>query len=103
MSNIKERIFGAVTVMSEEDAQKVWELILSTFSLDSIEQVLPEPEEQAAINAYQNGDPDYQPSVSQEDLIRELNLKYFFTTQGTAVSTIPCVYFTYFLFFKILV
>lgn len=75
MSNIKERIFGAVTVMSEEDAQKVRELILSTFSLDSIEQVLPEPEEQAAINAYQNGDPDYQPSVSQEDLIRELNLK----------------------------
>ena len=75
MSNIKEGIFGAVTVMSEEDAQKVWELILSTFSLDSIEQVLPEPEEQAAINAYQNGDPDYQPSVSQEDLIRELNLK----------------------------
>lgn len=75
MSNIKERIFGAVTVMSEEDAQKVWELILSTFSLDSIEQVLPEPAEQAAINAYQNGDPDYQPSVSQEDLIRELNLK----------------------------
>ena len=75
MSNIKERIFGAVTVMSEEDAQKVWELILFTFSLDSIEQVLPEPEEQAAINAYQNGDPDYQPSVSQEDLIRELNLK----------------------------
>ena len=75
MSNIKERIFGAVTVMSEEDAQKVWELILSTFSLDSIEQVLPETEEQAAINAYQNGDPDYQPSVSQEDLIRELNLK----------------------------
>ena len=75
MSNMKERIFGAVTVMSEEDAQKVWELILSTFSLDSIEQVLPEPEEQAAINAYQNGDPDYQPSVSQENLIRELNLK----------------------------
>ena len=75
MSNIKERIFGAVTVMSEEDAQKVWELILSTFSLDSIEQVLPEPEEQAATNAYQNGDPDYQPSVSQEDRIRELNLK----------------------------
>ena len=74
MSNIKERIFGAVTVLSE-DAQKVWELILSTFSLDSIEQVLPEPEEQAAINAYQNGDSDYQPSVSQEDLIRELNLK----------------------------
>ena len=51
MSSIKERIFGAVTVMSEEDAQKVWDLILSTFALD------------------------YQPSVSQEDLLKELNLK----------------------------
>ena len=61
MSSIKERIFGAVTVMSEEDAQKVWDLILSTFALDNIEQVVP--------------DPDYQPSVSQEDLLKELNLK----------------------------
>ena len=61
MSSIKERIFGAVTVMSEEDAQKVWNLILSTFSLANIEQVVP--------------DSDYQPSVSQEDLIRKLHLK----------------------------
>ena len=75
MSNIKERIFGAVTVMSEEDAQKVWDLILSTFALDNIEQVVPEPDEQAAMDAYKNGNPDYQPSVSQEDLLKELNLK----------------------------
>ena len=74
MSNIKERIFGAVTVMSEEDAQKVWDLILSTFALDNIEQVVPEPDEQAIMNAYKNGVPDYQPSVSQEDLLKELNL-----------------------------
>ena len=76
MSSIKERIFGAVTVMSEEDAQKVWDLILSTFALDNIEQVVPDPDEQAIINAYKNGDPDYQPSVSQEDLLKELNLKH---------------------------
>ena len=44
MSNIKERIFGAVTVMSEEDAQKVWDLILSTFALDNIEQIVPDPD-----------------------------------------------------------
>lgn len=75
MSSIKERIFGAVTVMSEKDAQKVWDLILSTFALNNIEQVLPDPDEQAAINAYKNGDPDYQSSVSQEDLLKELNLK----------------------------
>lgn len=27
MSNVKERIFGAVTIMSEKDAEKIWELI----------------------------------------------------------------------------
>ena len=61
--------------MSEEDAQKVWDLILSTFALDNIEQVVPEPDEQAIMKAYKNGDPNYQPSVSQEDLLKELNLK----------------------------
>ena len=61
--------------MSEEDAQKVWDLILSTFALDNIEQVVPDTDEQAIMNAYKNGDPDYQPSVSQEDLLKELNLK----------------------------
>ena len=45
MSNIKERIFGAVTVMSEADAQKVWELILSTFALNNVEQIVPDPDE----------------------------------------------------------
>ena len=39
MSNIKERIFGAVTVMSEADAQKVWELILSTFALNNADPI----------------------------------------------------------------
>ena len=52
MSNIKERIFGAVTVMSEEDAQKVWDLILSTFALDNIEQIVPDLDEQTIMNAY---------------------------------------------------
>ena len=75
MSSIKERIFGAVTVMSEEDAQKVWNLILSTFSLANIEQVVPDSDEQAIMNAYKNGDPDYQTSVYQEDLLKEFNLK----------------------------
>lgn len=75
MSDIKERIFGAVTVMSDKDAQKVWDLILATFALDNVDEIIPDPDEQVAINAYRNGDPDYQPSVSQEDLLRELNLK----------------------------
>ena len=33
MSNVKERIFGAVTIMSDEDAEKVWNLIQAAFCL----------------------------------------------------------------------
>lgn len=35
----------------------------------------PPPDEQAAFAAYKNGDPDYQPSISQEELLKELNIK----------------------------
>ena len=66
MSNVKERIFGAVTIMSEEDAVKVWNLIQGA--------VAPYPDELAAIAAYKAGDPDYQPSISQEDLMKELEI-----------------------------
>ena len=70
MSNVKERIFGAVTVMNEEDAEKVWNLIQATFLLNNVEEVAPEPEELAALNAYHSGDPDYQPVFSQEEILK---------------------------------
>ena len=44
--------------------------------LNNVEQIVPDPDEQAAMDAYKNGNPDYQPSVSQEDLLKELNLKH---------------------------
>lgn len=59
MSNVKERIFGAVTIMSDEDAEKVWNLIQATFLLNNVEEVTPDPDEIAALNAYHSGDPDY--------------------------------------------
>ena len=37
MSNVKERIFGAVTIMSDEDTEKVWNLIQATFLLNNVE------------------------------------------------------------------
>ena len=37
MSEVKERILGAVTIMSEQDAEKVWELIKSVFALSNAE------------------------------------------------------------------
>lgn len=45
-------------------------------ALNNVEQIVPEPDEQAAMEAYKNGNPDYQPSVSQENLLKELNLKH---------------------------
>lgn len=39
MSNVKERILGAVTIMSEADAEKVWNLIQNTFALANVEEV----------------------------------------------------------------
>ena len=60
--------------MSEEDAVKVWNLIQGAFALSNAEEVIPEPDELAAIAAYKAGDPDYQPSISQEDLMKELGI-----------------------------
>ena len=74
MSTVKERILGAVTIMCEEDAEKVWDLIRGTFALSNAEKVAPDQEEIWALNAYKSGDEDYQPSCSQEELIKELGL-----------------------------
>lgn len=41
-------------------------------SKEDAEEVAPYPDELAAIAAYKAGDPDYQPSISQEDLLKEL-------------------------------
>ena len=43
MSNIKERILGAVTVMSEKDANSLWKIIIDNFSSWSdIEEIEPD-------------------------------------------------------------
>ncbi len=74
MSNVKERIIGAVTIMSEEEAEKVWNLIQASFILSDVEEIEPDPEELGALRRYEAGEPDYQPSISAENLKRELGL-----------------------------
>lgn len=74
MSNVKERILGAVTVMSDKDAEKIWNLIQMTFALSNVESVEPDEDELLALKAYHEGDPDYQPSISQDNLLKELGL-----------------------------
>ncbi|MCM1213275.1 MAG: hypothetical protein NC331_11515 [Lachnospiraceae bacterium] len=74
MSNVKERIIGAVTVMDEKDAEKIWKIILANFALMDVEEVQPDENEQRILDAYASGDPDYQPHMSQEALLKELGL-----------------------------
>ena len=45
MSNIKERIMGAVTIMSDQEAEKVWNMIQDVYKLYNAEEVSPEPDE----------------------------------------------------------
>ena len=74
MSNVKERILGAVTIMSEKDAEKVWNLIQSAFALSNVEEVEPDPEELAALKAYSSGDSEYQPLLSRDTVMKELGI-----------------------------
>lgn len=74
MSEIKERINGAVSIMNEKDAEMVWQLIQTTFHLANAEETEPYEDELQAIAEYHNGTPDYQPNHSQDEVIRELGL-----------------------------
>lgn len=74
MSNVKERILGAVTIMSEADAEKVWNLIQNTFALANVEEVEPDTDEISDIEAYKAGNTEYQPYMTNEDLKKKLGL-----------------------------
>ena len=51
------------------------EVIQATFILNNAEEVPAEPEEIEALDAYQNGNPEYQPRYTHEEMLRELGLK----------------------------
>lgn len=61
MSNVKERLLGAITVMNEEDAMRLWEFVLelSGNGWDSIEEVEPDEIDLQLIQEAQS-DPDCQ-------------------------------------------
>lgn len=55
-------------------AEKVWNLIQASFILSDVEEIEPDPEELEALRRYEAVEPDYQPSISAENLKRELVL-----------------------------
>lgn len=76
MSNIKERILGAITVMSDYDAQIVWELILNRFadiSWDNVETDIPDEIDMQMLKEIKEN-PDCQEFLSATDAMKELGL-----------------------------
>ena len=79
MSIFKERVIGAVSIMNETDAKKIWTMILDEFAPKDFsnmyfEEVEPDEEEARILDAYEAGDPDYQPYITHEQLMAELGL-----------------------------
>lgn len=76
MSAIKERIFGAITVMDDSDAEKVWNFVvenLSSRSWEDIEEVSPDEWDLKMLDDIDQN-PDCREFISQEALLEKLNL-----------------------------
>ena len=75
MSNVKERILGAVTVMSEHDANTLWKIIIDNFpSWDGIPEVEPDDVDIEMLKEAEH-DPDCQSFVSSGEAMREIGLQ----------------------------
>lgn len=76
MTAIKERILGAVSVMSDADAETVWELIMTNFpkrTWDDIETVVPDEWDLEMLHDAKTN-PDCKEFISSEDAMKELGL-----------------------------
>ena len=78
MSAVKERLIGAITIMTENEALLLWEDLKDSYTqrnnLSEVEETEPTEEEIKILDAFENGDPDYTPDTSIEDLKNELGL-----------------------------
>lgn len=78
MTAIKERIIGALTIMDNQTAEQVWAYIQTLYSpqiWDTFPEVEATEDEIAALEAYNNGDPEYQPTYTHEQVLKELGLQ----------------------------
>ena len=75
MSDVKERILGAVTVMNENDAQILWNMITKTFGVnwENIEAVKPDDWDMQMLDVIKVN-PECHEFVSEEDAMKELGL-----------------------------
>ncbi len=69
MTAIKEKIIGAVTVMSDADAENFWDIIVKKYSpsWDDIEEECPDEIDLQMLEAIKN-DPDCQEFTNEKDI-----------------------------------
>lgn len=65
----KEILHGLIDMIPESDTETIYNVLLKFIPSD-----MPTNDELLALKAYANGAPEYQPSISQEDLLKELGL-----------------------------
>lgn len=78
MTAIKERIIGAVSLMSDKEAEDFWNLIQNRYIIlpknwDNIEEVEPDEIDLQMLEEIK-ADPDCHSFVSSEEAMKELNL-----------------------------
>lgn len=76
MSNVKERILGAVTIMSDADAEIIWNLIQKHFvplTWDDVEEVEPDEWDLELLKNIEENS-DCKEFMSSEEALKELGL-----------------------------
>lgn len=76
MTAIKERILGAISVMNDDDAEAVWNLIVTNFpkkSWNDIDEVAPDEWDLQMLHDAETN-PDCKEFVSAETAMKELGL-----------------------------
>lgn len=78
MTATKERIIGAVSLMTEKEAEGFWKLIqnhyvISTKTWDDIEEVAPDEFDLAMLKEIED-DPDCHEFLSSDEVMKELGL-----------------------------
>lgn len=79
MTAIKEKLIGAISIMSDSDAMILWETVQNEYvarkkTWDDIGEVDPTEEEIEILNAYERGDENYQPVMTHEELLKHLDI-----------------------------
>jgi len=77
---IKEQIMTLLDIMTDDQAEIILDYIQQTFELrkksnwDNIEEDTPTAEEKEILNAYENGDENYAPYITHEQLKKDLEI-----------------------------